>query len=245
VFEDIDFALERTGSITGTVTRQEDGTPVTSGTVEVWNSDGNRIGYDSTDTFGVYLISQLPPGVCFVTTDAGTSYIDELYDNIPCYGGAPSGCDPTKGMPITVDIGSDLRFVDFAIRSRRSGISGRIVQARSGIPISGVAVDAWSETGQRVDWTLTTGDGRFSVELDPGTYFVSTENSHGYSDQIYDNLLCVGGSAVSGACDPTVGTPVTVTEDEVTADVDFELFDLLFGDGFESGTLGSWSHVEP
>jgi hypothetical protein len=36
-----------------------------------------------------------------------------------------------------------------------------------------------------------------------GTYFLSTDKSLGLPDEVFDDVLCPGGPAIGGRCDPT------------------------------------------
>ena len=91
--------------------------------------------------------------------------------------------------------------------------------------------------------TASTGPtGAWIVELDPGLYMLPTTNYSGYADQIHEGIVCDGGSAFSGACDPLLGTPVEVVTNQVTSGLEFRLDrPALFRDGFESGTTAAWS----
>jgi hypothetical protein len=76
-------------------------------------------------------------------------------------------------------------------------------------------------------WRNTTG-------LLTGTYF-AVATSPTYLDQRYAGGQCEGG------CDPTAGTPISVTVGATTAGIDFLLVPAaIFADGFESGDSGAW-----
>ncbi len=246
----IDFALDRTGEITGRVTDAVTGIPVPvyDERIRLWNAQGSDVGYSFTDSEGRYSFPHLIPGTYFVTTATdsyGTPYIDELFDDHPCFGSFPASCDPTKGTPILVHSGSTVRFVDFALEPRISGITGRIVRSGTGAPIHGIAVDAWIGSGELKATDISDPQGRYLLDVPAGTYFVSTENPDGLSDEIFDDIVCKGGSAHGGQCDPTSGDPVVVLEDRLTKGVSFALDGppMPFRDSFESGGVTAWSLV--
>ena len=114
---DIDFELDRGGAITGTVTSTADGSPVSS-RVNIWDNTGNFITSGFTNSSGRYISGGgLEPGTYYATTLASffPAYVDELYDDIPCPGGAPAGCDPTTGDRIVVAAGIHRTDIDFAL----------------------------------------------------------------------------------------------------------------------------------
>jgi hypothetical protein len=245
----VDFRLQRSGGVAGQVLHEPTGVPISSCYVTAFDGDGRQVATDSTDSTGSYELRGLSTGTYFVAT--GSYYwdqlLDELYDDIPCLGGPPDGCDPTKGTPVAVVEGTVTRFVDFALRPwGGEGITGTVTDLAGGNPIGGVAVDFWTTSGQWRGVAMTNSSGVYVVELSAGTYRVSTDNPFGYLNEIFDNVACPGGSAYSGACDPLTGEPVVVTTDAITGDIDFALESHpLFADGFEAGATSAWSFTVP
>ncbi len=94
------FSLETGGSITGSVTVQGSGAPVTRGYVEIYGSTGSFIGLASINNSGNYSYGGLAAGNYFARTD-NTGHLDELYNNIPCAQGA---CTVTAGTAIGVPV---------------------------------------------------------------------------------------------------------------------------------------------
>jgi protocatechuate 3,4-dioxygenase beta subunit len=238
----IDFALDKLGTISGTVTDAATGEPIGSG-VYVWNSMGyvENVG---TDSLGRYRTGGLPDGSYFVTTESYSTYIDELYDDVPCPGGGFGGCDPTTGTPVPVALNSDAEGIDFAL-DFGSGIAGTVADLGTGAPLAGVAIDVWDSLGAHVTATATDALGHYRIGLFADSYYVSTDNGQGFRDEIYDNVPCPLGPAFAGLCDPTTGTPVVVQNDQpAVPGIDFALVSAspqIFSDGFESGDLSAWS----
>jgi hypothetical protein len=245
----VDFHLPRSGGIAGRVVREPSGAPISDLSVAAWDSTRTLVAEAWTDSGGSYELRSLATGTYFVATRGGwwDGLLDELFDNIPCLGGPPEGCDPTKGTPIAVVEGSITRFVDFALQPwGREGIAGTVIEQGSGRPIEGVAIDFWDSDGEWRGATMSGASGAYLVELSPGTYRVSTDNPFGCLNELFDDIPCPGGSAYSGACDPLLGDPVVVTEDAITGAIDFALErQLPFADGFESGTTSAWSLTVP
>ncbi len=248
----VNFALERAASISGVVTDESTGVALPYCRVQVWNDQGVLVRSDDTDSYGVYLLQGLSSGTYFVgTAEFGTSspdYIDELYDDIPCIGGPPYGCDATKGLPVVVAASQTLRFVDFALTPRTSRIIGLVSSATTGAPVGGIRIDLWNTAnGQFEASTITNAAGTYLVALDAGTYVAATDNAGDWINQIFDGRECPVGSAYNGDCDPMAGDPIVVAYGHMTDPVDFDLQPNrgLFEDGFESGDTDAWSGSFP
>jgi hypothetical protein len=249
----VDFNLESTGRISGRVIDGDTGIPLEGVRVVVWDSAGLDRWSEYTDVNGEYLLIGLEEGSFFVATEGfgGTSppYIDLLFDDIPCPGGPPGGCDPTKGTPVPVSSGSATESIDFALPPRPTGISGTVTDASTGLPIEGVKIDIfWASTGEYELGVATSHAGTYLAGgLYPTDYVVATDNPGAWINQIWDGIECPGGSAYNGDCDPTTGDIVTVTEDELTANINFVVAPTfaVFADGFDSGSTVRWSATVP
>jgi len=244
----IDFDLDSTSTITGRVTDAQTGLPLYGINVEAWDSNGTYRRTGGSDVSGYYEISGLEPGTFYVATDEystySLTYIDALYDGIPCPTGPPQGCDPTKGTPVTVEPGISTRFIDLALERRTSGVAGIVTDEQSGGPVPGVQIDVWdADTASYVLGTITNAAGTYVADVDEGSYVVATDNRDGWINQIWDGRQCAGGSAYNGDCDPMAGDVVVVAADRLTEDIDFALGGggIVFVDGFESGDTAQWS----
>ena len=189
------------------------------------------------------------PGTYFATTENSQSFLDELYDDLPCLGGAPTGCEPDKGTPIPVVANATTENIDFGLILATTGISGVVTEA--GAPRPNAVIDIWDAGGGYVASAVSAASGAYYVSLPPATYFASTD--HGLADfteEVWDGIFCPRGAAFDGLCDPTAGTPIVVEDSTVvgipgvTPDIDFSLEPaLFFADGFESGDAAAWSTV--
>jgi 5-hydroxyisourate hydrolase-like protein (transthyretin family) len=250
---DITIDLQRSGGISGQIIDEETRLPIRGYEIEVYDSQGTYKGYARTDSNGMYTYRGLFNGSYFVKTDDPSygedDYLNELYDDIPCWTVSPSGCDPTKGTPVEVSIGQIRRFVDFSLQPvtastppPETGISGVVTDIATGAPISGVIIDIWdSTTLDHLESVITDEQGSYLVEIDDGTYYVSTDNAMSWTNLIWDGHKCQQGSAFDGGCEPEIGNQVTVVADEVTDGIDFVMSGLIFEDGFESGDVSAWS----
>jgi hypothetical protein len=242
----IDFSLERYGGISGSISDAETGELITNTDilVQVWNPDLRSNSVASQITWdGTYAISSLYPGTYYISARPrwGGSYLTEVYDDIACAGEPPSYCDVSKGQPIVVTTDTMVTGIDFNLRTFFSGIRATVTDAGSGAPLPWVQVDIWSDSGYLVDSVVTDDAGSCLVPLDDGTYYLSTHNTLGYTDEVYNDLLCPSGSAFMGGCDPVSGEPVVVNPYQVTEGIAFALGREIFSDSFESGDTTRWS----
>jgi putative Ig domain-containing protein/carboxypeptidase family protein len=211
----IDFALDPGGSISGIVTDAVTGQPITDYATLAYNHDGYAVSYAFSNPDGTYKLEGLPTGNYFVETYNYENYVDELYDNIPC---AQGYCNPLSGTPISVTTGQDTPGINFAL-DHGGTISGKVTDANS-IPIEGAGVEIYDSSGNFVSYGYTDVNGDYTAEfgLQTGTYFARTYTFYGeYLDELYDNIPC------TEWCDPTTGTPISVTTGNDTGNINFAL----------------------
>lgn len=105
-------------------------------------------------------------------------------------------------------------------------ISGSITDASTGLGFP-VCAEVYDDQG---GWVVNAcpGDGVYTTPpLDPGIYYVATNNWMGYYDEVWDDILC------NPMCDVTIGIQIVIASDPVTG-IDF---DLAPGGGWISGML--------
>lgn len=243
----IDFELEHPGKLSGRITESETGAPAFNLVVLLFDAEGQF--FDSqfvSSSDGSYEFQRVPEGTWYVIADGLPDHETELYDDLPCPSGPPSGCDPTAGTPVAVANGAETAGIDFAL-DVASGIVGRVTDDL-GVPLPGVAIDLWSTDGDLVGSVASSLTGFYRLAPSAGTYFVSTDNGQGFTDELFDDVACPLGPAFEGLCDPLDGDPVVlVTFDSLVDGVDFQLSDspVIFTDGFESGDVSAWSNAVP
>ncbi len=128
----------------------------------------------------------------------------------------------TRCLPLLILV-STLRALAVAPSGE---ITGRVVDAQTGEPLLYQRVELWGADGAFLDRDHAHyHDGRYLFQgLATGSYFVTSENTIGFLDELYDDIPCPRGG--SRGCDPTTGTPVPVVDGETTAGVDFALAPL-------------------
>ena len=232
---DIDFTLVQGGTITGTISREDDGTPVSEAEVQIFDAAGEPVVSVMADPWGVFDSGPLAPGDYFLLIDAwDENLVDEVYDDLPCAG----FCDPEEGTAVVVTPG-DTHSLSIALAV--SGFLAGSVASEAGTPSADCELHVFDQQGVPVTIAFTDADGDFDLGgLPGGTYFVQTHNFDNLVDELWENTECIMW------CDPTIGMPLVVTPGQTTAGIDFSLVSaLLFTDGFEGGTTGAWSSAAP
>lgn len=225
----IGATLPRGPRILGRVTDATTGQPVQvpafgstfSTTVAFNNNLSNYAGFASIDGAGNYISrTGFSPGPYFLSTfllrnntPIGGGYVDEVYNNLPCPYGS---CGLTSGTAINM-AGSDLTGFDIAL-SPGGAIAGTVTNAVGATPLFGVQLRAYNATGDLVAITGTNPNGKYRLSgLPAGNYFVTTQNSLGFQDELFDGQSC------EPFCNPVTGTPIVVSGTATTAGRDFAL----------------------
>ena len=217
----IDFALTLNGDIKGRVVDALTGAPLQHASVEVQTPIGLQAGFASTDADGYYAIGRnwadgwhgLPTGTYFARVWKA-NYAGQLYSGLPC----EPNCTGSTGTPIQVIAGQVTEGISFAL-TEKGRIEGRVTIAGTGAPVQWVNVIAekgpWSSDR---GYASTDADGRYSIRgLQDGSYRVVAEGLR-VLPEVYDNVSCP-----TLSCEGVVGTPVTASLGQVTANVDFAL----------------------
>jgi protocatechuate 3,4-dioxygenase beta subunit len=214
----IDFALTPLGRIAGTITDASTHAPAVDVDVDVWNSSGQFVGYAYTSNTGAYQVNGLAPGNYFVVAES-YYFIDELYDDIPCPGGAFTGCNPASGTSLAVSLGATTAGIDFAL-VRKGAIAGTVRDAVTSAPLPSSYVWIYDSIGTLVTTTYSASNGTYQADgLDAGTYFAVADSYYNpYDIELYNDLPCP-----SGSCNPTAGTPIPVALGAVATGIDFGL----------------------
>lgn len=211
----IDFALLEGGSITGTVTEQGTSTKLANIDVNIYDSEGTWVTDGWTDANGDYSSSVgLTTGTYYARTNNSDSYINELYDDLPC----AFGCTVTDGTPIAVTIGTTTSGVDFALVMGGT-ISGTVTADGSGTPLDSGYVRIYDSSSDYLfrAYPNTSGVYETGPGLPSGTYYAKAQSFEGYVTELYDDISCAFG------CTATDGTPIAVTGGATTANIDFAL----------------------
>lgn len=223
-----DFALDRGGRISGTITDAVTTEALDGACVYIVQLVGILqvgLGSDCVDGTGVYEVVGLPSGtfVAWAFPPDASDYVSELYDDVPCAGYQCLSL-LANATPIAVTLGATTAGRDFALGTG-GAIRGRVVDAVSSAPLQWVPVGLVARGSSGVVFVhddTTDATGQFEIHgLPPGTYYALTASSR-YPNEIYDDIPCPG-DLCSESLLAAVGTPITVSAGGVSTGIDFGL----------------------
>ncbi len=209
------FGLSAGGRAAGQVTDLGTGNPLQGVQVSIYDAAGRQVGGSSTDASGNFVTgSGLSTGTYYARTQNSLGYLDKLYNNKPCVG----SCSVLAGDSFLVTVGSTTPNINFTL-TPGGRISGTITDAVSGLPLTGVSATVYDSTGRFVASGGTNSFGVYTTSqgLTSGNYYLRTNNSLGYINELFGGLPCVGNCVV------TTGTPILVTSPGTTSGRDFQL----------------------
>jgi hypothetical protein len=192
-----------------------------SGNIAFNNNLSNYAGFATIDGAGNYVSrTGFSAGPYFLSTfllrnntPIGGGYIDELYNDIACPYGS---CGLTSGAALNV-AATDVTGIDIAL-SRGGAITGTVVNTIGSVPLFGVDIKAFNSAGALVAVARTNPNGKYRLSgLPPGSYYLSTNNTLGFQDELFDSQSC------EPFCNPVAGTAVVVTGTATTTGRNFSL----------------------
>ena len=198
--------------------------PVAHVRVVLYDASGKPVDFRYSNTIGVYAFTRLPPGTYYVYAERADRYVGTLYGDVPCPGGL---CDPTVGTPVTVQSGQFTVNVD--IHVPRGGRIAGTVRTPDLQPIrgGGIPVLVYDAGNRVVGYGITDDFGTYvTTPLPAGTYYVVAGSLTPYIPELYQGIRPCYASLIPdlpGPCIPSTGTPVSVSVDMDTTNIDFTL----------------------
>ncbi|WP_435747925.1 carboxypeptidase regulatory-like domain-containing protein [Microbacterium sp. PMB16] len=221
---EIDAALSPTptASITGTVTREDDGSSVAGVTVSASGLDG-AWSSTTTDDTGVYTLSSLAAGsyvVSFIPsgTDLKREYWQDTFDY-------------SSATPVVIADGATVSDID-ASMVVGAAIEGVVTREDDGSPLGNVAVHALDERNEIVEQAHTDATGKYTLGgLPAGSYRLQflAPDAELLSEYWKNNYSW------------SFATQIAVTEKQTVSGVDAALATA----GFLSGTVTNGADGEP
>jgi hypothetical protein len=226
-----------TGAIGGTAHRAEDGAPLPTGTVRIYNESRCLVRYGSAPVAaGEWVVEGLAAGWYYVTiapaSEPGVSRVGMLYPDVVCPKlgeGVRLDCGAAGGRLVEVREGQTTPGIGFSV-PQGARISGRVLDASSGQPVARPVIEVRQPEDERaIRYFVGEADGTYSAAgLAGGTYLLSA-SSDVHSAELYGGVRC---SPRLAGC-RALGESVTVTLGEVRTAADFQLDGL----GAVEGTI--------
>ncbi|WP_136057458.1 carboxypeptidase-like regulatory domain-containing protein [Microbacterium sp. K24] len=215
-------AEPETDTISGTVTREDDGTPV-AGVMVTASGENGGWGYTVTDEVGAYTLPDLVADSYVVTfMPDGTDLKREYWENT---------FDYAQATPIVVDGGGAVSGIDASL-AVGGGIQGVVTREDDDTPLENVSVQALDERNEIVGATQTDASGAYDLGgLPTGSYRVR----FGAPDA--ETLSEFWESAYNW----DTATPVSIVEGQTTAGMDAALATA----GYITGTVTNGVGGEP
>lgn len=211
----VDFTLNPGYQLSGQVFDEaEPGTPITQGSVDLYDADGVSLGGFGLTGDGSWSSPALPAGdykLVFNPSGDFSRYQMEIYDNNACDG----FCDVQNEGDVINLVDQDIEVN--AGLTRLNAVVGQIVEDATDDPVTNDAfVEAVTPEGQAVASTFVDGTGSYVLGLPDGEYrilFRPVGSREMFVDELFDDIACPYTS-----CDTQAGTPVVLSGADVQAD---------------------------
>lgn len=219
---DAALAAQPSASITGTVTREDDGSPVSGVTVSV-SGPGGAWASTLTEADGAYTLDALAAGSYVVSffpegTDLKREYWQGTFDQ-------------AQATPVVIDDGETRSGIDASLVPG-GAIQGVVTREDDGTGIAGADVQALDDNNEIVAATTAGASGEYTLAgLPAGSYRLRFASSD----------ADVAAEYWKDTYDWNAATLITVTEGQTATDVDVSLAGL----GYISGTVTRSVGEEP
>ena len=174
------------GTISGTITNAATSAPVPGVVVYIYTKAGSSLSYASgasANSAGVYSADGLPAGTYYAHTTNSPGLINEIFDNVPCYGLCNYSILESAGTPIVVTAGATAANRNFAL-TPGGGIAGTVRNSATSAPIQDVQVNLVAMTAGgpvQAGSADANASGVFTLSgLPDGTYYAYTSNQLGF-----------------------------------------------------------------
>jgi hypothetical protein len=176
-----------------------------SGTTLVWNTPYSQplLALGGTPPYSWTTTGTMPPGL----TLSSAGLVSGTPTSVGFFSTAVQVTESGSGSSLTATLSFDIGGAK---------ISGKVTNATS-TGLANVFVQLYNSAGTFVTSVSTDPSGNYSSPaLVSGTYYARTSNALGLIDLLYNNVTCAG-------CNPTTGTPISVTSPATTSNIDFAL----------------------
>ncbi len=243
------FDLRALANVSGRIADRSTGQGLGGVALMLWPTTGGFLQFSIfTMDDGTYTFTGVPPGTYWLRASSADHH-DLVYANAPCsdnWPGFTSGCQLTAATPIAVGA-VDLAGIDMTLPLNGS-IAGRVGDASLTSPTPAWAsISLYDSIGTQLRYAAADASGQYIFnDLPAGTYFVQAIDASSFS-QIYSGIDC---PSVGTACDPSVGTSITLAQGTQRTNIDFSLIharrlvgrvvDAVSGQGVPGVVVDAW-----
>jgi hypothetical protein len=153
------------GIITGRVMAESDSHGLANASIQLSDFNWNGFGGTNTDSNGYYTFSGLPTGNFRVQMQSAGGYAAEWYNN---------KTDGWNADTVRVTAGSTTNGINFYLTAR-GVVAGQVTAEENGAPLRNAQVQVAPVMGGMGSSVNTDSTGYYSIEVDPGQYFVRIE----------------------------------------------------------------------
>ena len=201
----IDFTLQKGASIAGSVIDSETATPIPYATITLKKLEKPLHIVVNSDADGLYNISGLPAG-SYVVSAVARGYYKEWYEE---------AADFATADTLVVEESEQVESVNFTLLKQDqtgAGIAGTVIDSETELPIDGATIAVIPLTFAHPKRAVTGENGTYEMlGLQPGDYLV-VAYAPGYLGEFFNDTRYWLDAET-----------VTVTEDLVTPDINFDL----------------------
>ncbi len=175
----IDFTLDRGGTVTGHVFDAEDGRALRGIDLQIRLAEGGHVTYSGATDYEGRWIVWLGSGQYVIGTNIAPGYVHEWYED---------RYDERFADPIGVVVPEVLSGIDLYL-SQTSSVAGHVYAEDGETPIADAEVFAFSTTTEFGTGANTAADGSYLIEGLPSGWYRASAGVSGYVAEYYDGVL--------------------------------------------------------
>ena len=228
-----DLRLEVGTTISGRVTDEATGRPIANVNIEANRDGGGSSSWANTDRDGRYVVRGIGPGTYRIQAQANEEgYVQEVYDDTFSWDDA---------REITIKSKEGVGGIDFALAMGVS-ISGKIVDAETGAPITNAEIYAGPQDGNQMSWTRTDGNGSYILKGLPVGVMEVGVRGQGYVEERL--RVVTNDSQVTTAPDVRLDVGATISGRVTDEDTGLPIANVQIEANSDSGGYNSWANTD-
>jgi hypothetical protein len=156
----VDIPLDSAAKLSGRITAQENGAPLSGITVASYNTDGTVRSFTTTDSAGDYVLAAPTGDFRIGAYDPSLVYLTQFYSIAPAFGSATA---------IHVIAPQTVGALNIAL-AKGARVTGQVVDRNTAKALSGITIGAYDASGHLIASATTDAAGSYAMLLAPATY---------------------------------------------------------------------------